>query len=135
MNFEDQEGESWAAIPSLPGFEASDFGQIRRGDTVLRQHLQLPDDKTVSLYPFVVLRVENGIRHRRKVYQMVAEAFHGPKPEGMVCRHLNGVHADSRPGNLQYGTQKQNQQDRVDMKERQRQASRDKIARQKQKTD
>lgn len=47
------------------------------------------------------------------VHKVVATAFYGPKPDGMVCRHLNGDPADNRAVNLRWGTPKENSQDRV----------------------
>lgn len=45
----------------------------------------------------------------RKVHQLVCEAFHGPKPfpEAVVI-HLDENAHNNRPGNLKWGTQKEN---------------------------
>lgn len=44
-----------------------------------------------------------------KVAQLVCEAFNGPKPfPSAVCMHLDENAANNRPGNLEWGTQKQN---------------------------
>lgn len=51
------------------------------------------------------------IKQRRHV--IVCETFHGPRPDGMVVRHLNGKHWDDRPENLIWGTQAENCQDTV----------------------
>ncbi len=45
------------------------------------------------------------------VHALVAEAFIGPRPEGMEIRHLNGDPADNRPENLEYGTRSENSKD------------------------
>lgn len=47
------------------------------------------------------------------VHFLVALTFHGPRPEGMEIRHLNGNPLDNRAENLAYGTQGQNMLDRV----------------------
>ena len=49
----------------------------------------------------------------RKVHHLVLEAFDGPCPEGMVCRHLNGNPADNRAENLKWGTEKENNEDKI----------------------
>jgi hypothetical protein len=49
---------------------------------------------------------------RRYLHAMVCEAFHGPCPPGMQCRHLNGDRMDNRPGNLAWGTRMENAADR-----------------------
>ena len=47
------------------------------------------------------------------VHQLVLQAFVGPKPEGQVCRHLNGNPADNRLENLAWGTEKENGADKA----------------------
>lgn len=48
-----------------------------------------------------------------KIHQLVAAAFLGPRPEGLVVRHLNGNPADNRLSNLCYGTPEENGLDSV----------------------
>lgn len=43
---------------------------------------------------------------------MIADAFHGPQPQGYDCRHLDGNKLNSRPENLAWGTRADNQRDR-----------------------
>lgn len=45
------------------------------------------------------------------LHRLVAIVFHGPCPEGMVCRHLNGNPADNRADNLRWGTHLENSMD------------------------
>jgi hypothetical protein len=47
------------------------------------------------------------------VHALVLLAHTGPRPEGMVVRHLNGDPADNRLANLAYGTYVENQADAV----------------------
>lgn len=54
---------------------------------------------------------KDGIGLRRKVHLMVAEAFHGARPENCVCRHLNGNNQDNRIHNLKWGTPDENRED------------------------
>ena len=51
--------------------------------------------------------------HTRLVHRLVLEAFVGPRPEGMVARHLNGDPGDNRLENLAWGTQSENNYDKV----------------------
>src|SRR3989442_771331 len=55
---------------------------------------------------------KTGVKILAKVHTLVLEAFVGPRPEGAVCRHLNGDARDNRPENLVWGTHKQNSDDR-----------------------
>lgn len=41
-----------------------------------------------------------GARKTVRVAPLVCAAFHGPRPEGMTCSHLNGNGLDNRPENL-----------------------------------
>jgi hypothetical protein len=46
------------------------------------------------------------------VHRLVCEAFHGPPPFGLQCRHLNGKRADNRPDNLTWSTKIENESDK-----------------------
>jgi hypothetical protein len=47
-----------------------------------------------------------GRRKDRLVHRLVLEAFVGPCPEGMECRHLDGDPANNRRENLCWGTRR-----------------------------
>jgi hypothetical protein len=53
------------------------------------------------------------IKRRRHAYvhTLVAEAFLGPRPEGLMVCHANDKKRDNRDTNLYYGTPQQNAQD------------------------
>jgi len=58
-------------------------------------------------YQFVNLSIEN----RTKVigvHRLIAEAFHGPRPDKHDVCHLNHDRSDNRPENLCYGTRSEN---------------------------
>ena len=50
-------------------------------------------------------------RRTRLGHHLVLEAFVGPRPAGLECRHLNGVRNDNRVENLAWGTAQQNADD------------------------
>lgn len=94
--------EIWKAVVGHPGYEVSDRGRVRspfRGGRVLRS-------ANASAYPRVEI-------HGRScnVHKLVAEAFIGPRREGMQVRHLNGNKDDARLRNLRYGTPQENNAD------------------------
>jgi len=62
-------------------------------------------------YPSVSL-TNNSKGHTRAIHRLVMEAFVGPKPEGMECRHLDGNRGNPRLENLVWGTPVENQADR-----------------------
>lgn len=51
-------------------------------------------------------------RHKLYVHRLVLEAFVGPCPEGMQCRHLDGNPANNRVPNLAWGTPLENAADK-----------------------
>ena len=55
----------------------------------------------------------NGKVYQKLVHQLVLDAFVGPRPDGMECRHLNGNPQDNRLDNLKWGTHSENQKDAV----------------------
>ncbi len=54
-----------------------------------------------------------GKRHTYHVHQLVAWAYHGLPPEGMLVCHKTGIETDNTPGNLYYGTHLDNAADRA----------------------
>ncbi len=50
-------------------------------------------------------------KKRIHVHRLVLEAFVGPCPEGMECRHLDGDRTNNRLENLAWGTRKENTAD------------------------
>lgn len=65
-----------------------------------------------SGYLKVRLSLPDGRRVNRAIHRLVAQAFLGHRPLGTQVRHLNGDRRDNRASNLQYGTAKENAQDR-----------------------
>lgn len=59
------------------------------------------------------LSVHLGRRDQRSVHKMVLEAFVGPCPEGMECRHLDDDPGNCRLSNLCWGTKDENAADMV----------------------
>lgn len=116
--FEETPGEEWRPIAGYEGFyEVSDLGRVRSmprivvsssgrhnrmGGFVLNAWVGGPG------YPMVGLRQRSHLVHR-----LVLEAFIGPCPPGQMCRHLNGNRQDARLVNLCWGTQLENEGDKL----------------------
>lgn len=103
--------EQWKPIPGFPGYFVSDAGRVV--SHIRGQARELRGGYTGEGYRKVVLC--NG-EHRlgRKVHQIVAEAFHGPCPDGMEVRHRNGDKTQNAASNLRYGTRSENTFDQVE---------------------
>lgn len=110
--------EVWRPVPGLEGrYEVSSLGRVRSLDMVVAnspkgRHLKkgriLKPTRAGQRGYFAVAMTKH---HRRYIHHLVAEAFHGPRPEGMQCCHNNGDHEDNRPENLRWDTPKANMQD------------------------
>jgi hypothetical protein len=56
---------------------------------------------------------KDGCAVTRSVHQLVAEAFHGPRPPGHETRHLDGNRLHNTPENVVWGTRSENTRDQV----------------------
>lgn len=101
--------EEWRAVPGYPDYEVSDQGRVRSYRRGKLRVLALPDDSRG--YKKVTLCQDHSGRRGCKVHVLVLLAFVGPRPDGAVIRHLNGVRDDNRISNLAYGTPAENTQD------------------------
>lgn len=95
-------------ISDLPGLVIADVGQV-----------QGPSGRWLKLFPkggreylhFNLYRERRWLQF--PVHFVVCRAFHGPRPEGMVVRHLDGDSHNNHADNLQWGTQLENEADKV----------------------
>lgn len=99
-------------IKGYPGYYATEDGHIlsdRNG------HMRKLPERMHKGYLRVNVR-DGGTPvkiHVEPVHKLVLEAFVGKRPQGCVCRHLNGVATDNRIENLCWGTPKENAQDSI----------------------
>lgn len=98
--------ERWLLVVEHEGYEISDLGRLRK-----RGKLASTTD-VVNGYTFYRIQV-NGVRRRHAASDLVLAAFVGPRPSGLVARHLNDVRSDNRLANLTWGTPSQNSYDAV----------------------
>jgi hypothetical protein len=105
----------WAPIVDFEGFyEVSTDGQIRsRPRPGTKGGLLTPkvrdDDSgylSVGLYA-------TGREETHRIHNVVLIAFVGPRPQGMVARHLDGDPTNNRLDNLCWGTSSENNIDQV----------------------
>lgn len=101
----------WRAIPGFPKYEAGSNGQIRSLWFSLKKPLIGGTDKDGYIKAVFVQPDGRRVTVRRSVAVLLA--FCGPRPPGMVCRHLNGSRTDDRPVNLAWSSQKDNIGDKV----------------------
>ena len=114
------------------GYEVSSWGRVRSVDRVIKQKcrwgghqyrnikgkiLSQHSSNQPESYGRMSVGLGSGTnwqsdRKTRLVHQLVMEAFVGPRPHGMECRHLDGNPKNNRLENLCYGTPKQNSGDK-----------------------
>lgn len=102
---DDTTPERWLPVVGYEGlYEVSDQGRVRRVPSVLK----LTPDGAGRLQ---VGLSKNGVSKTRRVHHLVAEAFIGPRPEGLETRHLDDNSGNNQVSNLAYGTTAENRQD------------------------
>ena len=106
--------ETWVQIPGLDLYEASSEGRIRSWAVpgYLGYRAKQPRILRADVLESGHLRVCLGRSRRESVHVLVATAFHGARPLGYECRHLDGRPANNRPENLRWGTHSENMRDR-----------------------
>ena len=115
--------ERWKPVNGYVGiYEVSSHGRVRSLDRVVTY-----SDGRVRRYKGKVLRTTPKQRggypvvclysqdkgQTRHIHALVAEAFIGPRPEGMEVCHGDGDPANNRLDNLRYGTSRENKLDTV----------------------
>lgn len=108
--------EIWKDVVGYEGiYQVSTLGRVKSLPRIdcngrpIRERLRRI---SFSNYAKVAL-CKDGKSETRRVHRIVLEAFVGPRPEGMECRHLNGDKFDNRLENLTWGTPEQNTEDTV----------------------
>lgn len=105
-------GEEWRPVVGYEGtYEVSDLGRVRsvpRFDSIGR--IRAPRIKQTSIsngYPYALL-CKNAKQRAIRVHVLVAAAFIGPRPSGLVINHIDHDKTNNRVENLEYVTQLEN---------------------------
>lgn len=102
--------EEWRPVPGYEGvYDVSSLGRVRR----LQQYRQRTPDGVLKRYvaPSGYVRVTLSRNDRTcqfGVHQLVAAAFLGPRPDGLMVNHIDGVKTNNEPSNLEYVTSAEN---------------------------
>lgn len=96
----------------IPGFEAY---SITRDGRIWSSKVDrwLKDRPNVRNGRLEVRLYVDGHAHEKSIHSLVALTFIGPRPDGMVVRHLDGDKLNNRTSNLKYGTHSENVLDQV----------------------
>jgi len=117
------QGKEWRFIPGWESFyEVSNFGEIRSVDRIVHKNNGTQakyKGKVRSAtndqdgYLGVLLSAPGRKKVFMKVHHAVLLAFHGDRPDGHECRHLDGNRKNNYLENLQWGTPEENNMDRI----------------------
>jgi HNH endonuclease/NUMOD4 motif len=116
MNNSLPQNEVWKPIPSWSHYEASNLGRIRSCDRIVQRSSGRSQPVAGRVlkpsldrhgYEFLTLCHKAQVRWYF-VHTLVARAFLGQKPEGLVVNHLDGDRRNNRPENLEYCSIQQN---------------------------
>lgn len=110
--------ETWKAVVGYEGiYEVSDIGRVRSLDRPGRRPGWRLKGKilkqTIGSHGYLTVNLHNRAQITRTVHGLVAQTFFGPRPYGQEARH--GVHGrlDNSVENLEYGTHKENEKDKI----------------------
>lgn len=115
------EQEVWKPVSRYEGlYEVSSFGRIRSLDRPPGGGTGQRSTVGRILRPYVMARgyhqaslSRDGEREKKTYHVLVAEAFIGPRPDGMHVCHNDGDPSNNRPDNLRYDSAASNARDRI----------------------
>ncbi|RLC17406.1 MAG: hypothetical protein DRI57_09845 [Deltaproteobacteria bacterium] len=112
-----QKTETWKPVENYPNYLVSDWGRIKSVDRSTYSHRHgkaikwkgrfLKPSILEGRYPIVSLS-RCGKTTSFTVHSLVAQAFLGPRPEGLRVLHYDDVGRNNHVHNLRYGTQQEN---------------------------
>lgn len=116
--------EEWRPVVGYEGlYEVSSFGRIRSVDRMVSRVIR---GKPILVQwrgrlrrtyfdeagrPRITLSRSKADEKNYRICVLVAEAFLGPRPDGMVVCHNDGDNQNNRPKNLRYASQRENMED------------------------
>lgn len=112
--------EQWKDIEGFPGYQVSNHGRVRSLDRIVltangqRRRYKgviFTGSSTNQKGHRKVPLGRDGKAHMQYIHHLVALAFIGPRPEGMIVAHGDGDHGNNHDWNLRYTTQVGNMDD------------------------
>ncbi|WP_435018414.1 NUMOD4 motif-containing HNH endonuclease [Tundrisphaera sp. TA3] len=92
-------------------YSISNVGNVRNIETGILKAAYL------TTYGYRALKFyRNGKMHHKFIHCLVAEAFIGERPHGLVVNHKDGNKTNNSPNNLEYVTSAENNRHAVEMK-------------------
>lgn len=120
--------EEWRPVPGWEGlYEASSLGRVRSLDRIIKRSI----DRKPRLHRGRILRpmwttkgrpenrygavrlMHQGRHEVQRLGPLICTVFNGPRPDGLICRHLDGDPTNNAASNLAWGTLSENTLDSV----------------------
>lgn len=98
-----------AHISRFPDYEFHASGEVVSN---IRKTPRILKPIRMGNYFGVQLRGCDGVTKKEYVHRLIAEAFHGPPPDGLVCCHADGDKNNNSAANLRWDTQRNNNLDK-----------------------
>ena len=111
--------EQWKPVSGFNDYEVSDLGNVRslrkRRSRAWIAGVPIELKRTPNNHGYLQVSLYSDERKcfTIMVHKLVATAFHGPCPEGLQCRHVDGNKDNCRADNLKYGTKIENEHDKA----------------------
>lgn len=98
---------TWRMHPKYSDYWISSHGEVKRvsrasPEKIIKQRLRADG------YLDVRIKIEKNRWRSVKVHTLVLEAFIGERPDGMECRHLDGMANNNKLSNLEWATHSKN---------------------------
>lgn len=112
--------EEWRGIAGHANYQVSNLGRVKSLARIVQMvdgrkytvSEKILDAKPRTIYRQVAITICAGNLWYPLVHRLVLEAFVGPCPVGMECRHGDGNPWNNRVDNLCWGTRLENAQDK-----------------------
>ncbi len=100
----------WKIIPSYPNYEASDLGEIRHVPWKNKKEAPRIRKQFINQFGYYTIGLNQESKKQKtiSVHILIAEAFLGIKPKGLVVNHKDGIKTNNKPNNLEYVTSSYN---------------------------
>lgn len=107
--------EIWKDIPSYEKlYQISNCGKIERLIGYQCNKKRSLKSKKINKYGYLMVCLcKNNKCKYFYIHRLVLEAFVGPCPSGMECRHLDGKPSNNRLYNLEWTTHNENMKDKI----------------------
>lgn len=101
--------ERFRQVKGFPDYCISSLGRVKSLKRVKEALLTGRFDKD----GYILVDLRNGLTRKTvRIHVLVADAFLGPRPDGMLILHWNDRKSDNRLSNLRYGSLSENYNDR-----------------------